>query len=129
MLHSKSSLDGKRHPICEAKIKLDKNNNIYSLITDHSEKCRELENIQLENIHITNKEIENKEKYKEELLKYLNSNPLIILSEFNKHALNLYRGNEYKFDLKKNFIRNLYDNRKKNNIIFTKFSFLINIKA
>jgi len=119
---SKSSLDGKRHSICEAKIKLDKNNNIYSLITDHSEKCRELENIQLENIHITNKEIENKEKYKEELLKYLNSNPLIILSEFNKHALNLYRGNEYKFDLKKNFIRNLYYNWKKDNIIFTKFS-------
>ena len=33
---SKSSLDGKRHSICEAKIKLDKNNNIYSLITVHS---------------------------------------------------------------------------------------------
>ena len=35
---SKKSLDGKRHSICEAKINLDKNKNIYSLITDHSEK-------------------------------------------------------------------------------------------
>ena len=94
---SKSSLDGKRHSICEAKIKLDKNNNIYALITDHSEKCRELDNIQLENIPITRKEIENKEKYKGELLKYLNINPLIILSEFNQQSLNLYRGNDFKF--------------------------------
>ena len=98
---SKSSLDGKRHSICEAKIKLDKNNNIYTLITDHSGKYRELDNIQIENIPITRKEIENKEKYKEELLKYLNSNPLIILSQFNKQALDLYRGNDYKFNLKK----------------------------
>ena len=98
---SKSSLDGKRHSICEAKIKLDKNNNIYTLITDHSGKYRELDNIQIENIPITRKGIENKEKYKEKLLKYLNSNPLIILSQFNKQALDLYRGNDYKFNLKK----------------------------
>ena len=59
---SKSSLDGKRH--CVSKMNFDKNNNNYTLITDISAKCRELDNIQLENIQIARIEIENKEKYK-----------------------------------------------------------------
>ena len=118
----KSSLDGKRHSLCESKIDLNKKDNKYILITDHSDKCREFDKVILENSSITNKEIENRDKYKEELINILNSNPLIVLSNFKKLALELYRGNDFKFDLKKSFIRNLYYRWKKDNIIFTKFS-------
>ena len=47
---------------------------------------------------------------------------MIILSNFKKLALEIYRGNDFKFDLKKSFIRNLYYRWKKDNILFTKFS-------
>ena len=47
---------------------------------------------------------------------------MIILSNFKKLALEIYRGNDFKFDLKKSFIKNLYYRWKKDNILFTKFS-------
>jgi len=119
---SKSSLDGKRHSICNAKIKYDKQNDLYEFVSDHSTKCKELNKVILENITIINKEITNKEHYREILLNILNCNPLILFSDFMKRSSEIYRNNDYNFDLKKNFIKNLYYNWKKDNIIFTKFS-------
>ena len=126
---SKSSLDGKRHSICNAKIKYDKQNDLYEFVSDHSTKCKELNKVILENITIINKEITNKEHYREILLNILNCNPLILFSDFMKRSSEIYRNNDYNFDLKKNFIKNLYYNWKKDNIIFTKFSVFNSNKA
>ena len=41
---SKSSLDGKRHSICDAKINLIKQDKFYILITNYSYKCKEFDN-------------------------------------------------------------------------------------
>ena len=104
---SKSSLDGKRHSICNAKIKYDKQNDLYEFVSDHSTKCKELNKVILENITIINKEITNKEHYREILLNILNCNPLILFSDFMKRSSEIYRNNDYNFDLNKNFIKNL----------------------
>ena len=125
----KSSFDGKRHSICEAKIDYNIEEDEYKIIENHSKMCLNFEEVYSVTQNITNREIKNYEEYKEILLDLLNNNPLLILSNFLKKAIELYRGNEYYFTLSKNTLRNIYYKWRNNNIIFTKFSIFSNNKT
>ena len=125
----KSSLNGKRHSICEAKIDYNIKEDEYNIIENHSKLCLNENDIYTETQNITNKEIKNYEEYKEILIELLDNNPLLILSNFLKKASELYRNNEYKFSLSKNTLRNIYYKWRNNNIIFTKYSIFTNNKT
>ena len=96
------------------------------MVTDHSEKCIKLESQKYENFKEINLEIDNYKKFRENLINYLNLNPIITFYEFTKKAQTLYDDNGCTFEIKKYISSNIYYNWRKNSNLFTKFSIFNN---
>ena len=79
-------------------------NNRYNIIGTHSEKCLNIGKVTIDNIKNVNKEIINYDIYKEKLYK----EPLINYHNFKKYASELYRQNDYNFNITINTIKNIF---------------------
>ena len=73
------------------------------MFTSHNDLCDKKSNVLYDNIADINSNIINYEGFKENLINYLNKNPLVSIYEFKKYALKLFlsSNNNCNFTLKK----------------------------
>ena len=112
----------KRISICEAKIMFEIKNKIYYFANDHSDKCKNIKKQSYENIQNINTEISNYNNFREELIKFLNLNPVISFHDFAKEGQNLYDKNSCNFNVSKNTYSNIYYEWRKKSNFFNKYS-------
>ena len=79
-----------------------------------------------ENIGNINKEITKYNEFKNILKNILNKEPLINFTNFKEKAADIFRKNNYDFDLKLNTIKNIYYTWRNNSFIFKKYSIFEN---
>lgn len=65
-------------------------------------------------------------EFKDKLLSFLNTNPLITYNLFKKHAFKYYLDNNFKFSIKKNTFNNIYYEWRKTSKIFNWYSIFDN---
>ena len=88
----------------------------------HSEFCDKLNIPKYENYADIEGEISNYKEFKNDIIKYLNSHPIIKYTEYKKKAHKLYYKNHCNFKININTLKNIYYNWRKENIIFKKYS-------
>ena len=71
-------------------------------------------------------EINNFTDYKDDLISYLNKNPLISYTAFKKKAIYIYLNHEYNFTIKKTTLSNIYYKWRNNTKIFNWISIFDN---
>lgn len=115
---------GKKKKIakCNARIYYNKSENKYYLETDHSDYCQMKSNKSYTNLADINSEINNYKNFKDELINYLNINPVIKYGDFKEKAINLYYKNNCNFKILDNTFKNLYYNWRANTNLHTKFA-------
>ena len=112
----------KRISICEGKILYEIKTKKYFFANDHSDKCKNIKKIEYENIQSINKEISNYKNFREELINYLNLNPVISFHDFAKEGQSIYDKNNCNFTVSKNTYSNIYYEWRKKSNSFNKFS-------
>ncbi len=103
-----------------------KNENTFYLLQKHNSICDNI-NIKIydNNADVT-KNVYGYAQYKDDLIKFLNLNPLISIHEFTKYAMDLFLKNDLEFVLKKNTFKNIFYPWRKNSKIFNWISIFDN---
>ena len=114
---------------CNAKIQYNKKTEEFFLIADYSSEC------QLKRVVKIKEEKENSNKYykltnlRNELMNYLNQNPLIKFNSFKKYAEDKLIKTNLNVFSNDNFYKNIYYPWKKNNMAFKWYSIFENNKT
>ena len=102
----------KKMPKCNARIYYNKAEKKYYLETEHSEYCNNKVKEKYTNDVDLNAAINNYKNFKEELIKFLNLNPIIKYTDFKEKATKLYYKNNCQFKILENTFKNIYYNRR-----------------
>ena len=94
----------------------------YYLETENSEYCNNKVNEKYTNDLDLNAAINNYKNFKDELIKFLNLNPIIKYTDFKEKATKLYYKNNCQFKILENTFKNIYYNWRSNTNLFTKFA-------
>ena len=116
---------------CNGKIEFNRITEEFFLVRNHNKIC-DKRNLRLyDNYSEIETNICNFEEYKNELINFLNNNPLISIYAFKKHALKLFlsSNNKFNFTLKKSTLDNIYYPWRTNSKIFSCFSIFDNVKT
>ena len=114
---------------CNSRIIYNKINNSFVLDKPHSEFC-EIRNKESFNLQTDiNAEVNNYKKFKDELIAYLDNNPIIKYKNFKLKSIKLYYKNNCQFKITKNTFKNIYYNWRCKSPLFTKFSIFKNTRA
>lgn len=97
-----------------------------SLIKNHSDDCLDLKKEAIQNIVEVKNEIKKCDDFRKELFNFLSKNTLISEKEFKKYGYNLYKNYNCSFNLKEYTLKIIFQTFKKNTIIYTEFSTLLN---
>ena len=107
---------------CYSRVYYYKNLHKYLMDWGHSEFCDKLNIPKYENYADIEGEISNYKEFKNDIIKYLNSHPIIKYTEYKKKEHKLYYKNHCNFRININTLKNIYYNWRKENIIFKKYS-------
>lgn len=93
---------------CNSRIIYNKIKNNYTLDIPHSEFC-EIRNNKSFNLYTDiNAEVKNYKKFKEQLIAYLDNNPIIKYKSFKLKSIKLYYKCNCKFKITENSFKNIY---------------------
>ena len=109
---------------------VDRNTEDFYLVHNHNKLCDQ-KNIKIfDNIANIDTNIQNLEEYKNNLINYLNSKPLISIYAFKKHAFKVfYTKKKCEFTLKQTTLANIYYPWRTNSKLFSWVSIFDNYKT
>lgn len=119
----------KKVSLCYARIVYFKDEDNFYMDYGHSDECLKLNKPLVSNFSDINKEIKKYKKLKQELKKYLVTNPLSNLGEFKVYAKKIYDKYKCNYKLKIDTFKNFYNNWKNNSKVYSKLSIFDNTKT
>lgn len=113
---------------CNGKNEYRRHNSNFYIIKEHNNICDKKDIKIYDNLANVEKTIVNYEEYKEELIDYLNNNPIKSYKNLKKKALDLFLKKDANFTLKKNTLSNIYYKWRANTKIFSWHSIFDNFQ-